>query len=221
MELFPIGTVAAGSDNGTINGVSYSIFEPNNGAYSHIIYYNLFTRFENQTLLTRQKALPSLSLKYEYSNIFSSEFNQLEHFVFSKTGGLTSFYAIDFSQIIVPTSVDSSYDITLSNTRLFSATTNYKANWIFLWNGNTWKLVAISSITANTSITTNATANYGAMTGTQASAGDVVIYPVYQVYFSENPLSSFSKSTFFDDDEGSNYGYMYSGNISMTSKYKV
>jgi hypothetical protein len=59
------------------------------------------------------------------------------------------------------------------------------------------------------------------MTTTQGNAGNVVLYPVYQVYFAGNPLSSFSKSTFFDDDEGSNYGYMYSGNISMTSKYKV
>lgn len=221
MDLFPIGTISGGSNSGTVDGVSYSLFEPNNGATSQIVYTNLYTRYSDQTLLTRQKALPILTLKYDYSDILSREFNQIEHFVNNKTGGLTSFYTVDWSQIIVPTSIDGSYDITLSNTRLFSSTSYYKSNWVFFWNGADWKLGSVSSVTTNTSITTNVTADYGELSAADVQKSGVVIYPVYQVYFADNPIQDFNKSKFFNHEDDQDYGYMFSGSITFMSKYKV
>ena len=51
-RIFPLGTVSAASDTGTIDSITYSFFEPNSGCVSNPVHNILTTRFEDQMLLT-------------------------------------------------------------------------------------------------------------------------------------------------------------------------
>ena len=222
--LFPIGTMVANSGNGTINNVSYPMFEPNDGCKSTMVFYNNTTVFQQQTLLTRKKALPTIQIIYEYNNIFSSEYNQVEDFIYSTQDNLVSFYVVDFSQGANPATVSSDFNLTISNTRLFSKVSNQKAHYIFFSNGSNWKFAEVTHIDANTSITTdvsatNQTSKYGDLNSTQVQQSDVLVYPVYECYTTGGSLDNFKSSEYIND---STYrGFVYTGNITFMSKYKI
>lgn len=220
-KLFPIGTVTNGSDLGTIDSINYSMFEPNKFAESRKVYNILTTKFEDMTVQTRKKALPFLTIKYKYENIWQSEFEQIEHCVEDIEEALNPVYVVDFSKGIKPTSVADAagnYLISIGNTRKFSTIANYKSYRVFLWTGDSWKLGYVSSITTNASILM--VPEYGKLTAAAATAEDTMVYPVYEMYMEPNSLDSFQVTQSVPHSENK-YGTMWSGEISFTSRYKV
>ena len=227
MNLFPIGSVAASSSTASINGIDYNLFEPNNGCRSYDQFNNLVTPFENQILLTRQKALPMLTIEYTYDNIFDREFRQLEHFLYTiSSGKLNSFYVVDWSRGIKPSNIaNASGDwlCSISDTRYFSTTTNYKSYYGLIWSGREFKIGNVVTLVANTSITLDIDAfNYGSLSLSNAQAMGI-LYPVYEVYANVDNLSDFQVGAFADDKFAGDKdaGYMRSGNITFSTKYKV
>ena len=227
MDLFPLGTLSGGSGNGTIDSVSYSFFEPNVKASSNARFSTLVTQFQSQTILARKKASPMLTISYEYNNIFLSEFSQIEHFLYSKDEGVTSFYVVDLSKGILPTGIatTSTWTASIANTRLYSAVLNQKANYCFFSNGIAWKLGLVTTVNANTSIVCNVdTNNYGILTDVQGAVitgkRRTMIYPVYQCFASPQSLDSFSTGEYWNNYD-SERGFLYSGNITFTSKYHI
>jgi len=224
--LFPIGTIAAASDSGTLESVSYSMFEPNNDVISYPIYDILVSKFENQTPLTRKKKDPYLMIEYSYSNIFTREYRQLKHFVDVMEDALTSFYIVDFSAGQTPTSItDSGGDwvVAIDNTRLYSTVTNSKACRAFIWNGRSWKEGPITSISTNTSITVDVdTSNYGGLSVTDANSSGM-LYPIYTVYLAQESISNFKATNFLPGTISTSQdgGNMYSGTLTFISKYYV
>jgi hypothetical protein len=223
MNIFPIGTISGATSAGSIG----SLFEPNAGAKSYKVYNNLITPFQNQTLLTRKKSDPFLMLEYEYSDIFSREYRQIEHFVSLMEDGLTSFYVVDWHNGITPSAVvinGSDWKVSLDDTRLFSTVSNQKANKAFLWDGSNWKEGDVISITANSFMIVDIdTNNYGALTLAKANS-DAVIYPLYQCFLVPNALENFTKGNFvpkLDITNSTDGGFMMSGTITFVSKYKV
>lgn len=226
MNIFPIGTVSAASSAGTIDSISYDMFEPNLRAISRKEHINLITVFQNKNVLTRKKAEPFLIMTYEYDNIFAREYRQIEHFVDDMEDALTPFWVVDWSKGQTPSSVvDASGDWTVSvdNTRLFSTTTNMKSWKAFFWDGVNWKVGNVDSITANTSMTIDVdTNNYGGLTLANANTRSNV-YPIYECYFKQNVIQDF-KTTYYikgDISTSDDGGFMYSGSVTFTSKYRV
>jgi len=228
MDLFPIGTVAASSNKGTIEGVSYSMFEPNSKVSSRPIFSTLVTRFENVSMATRKKAEPILTLSCAYDGIFTREYRQLQHFIDFVEAELNSFFIVDLSQGLSPSSVTtvSNWVANIDNTRLFSTITNKKANYVFFWNALSWKIGQVSTVTANTSLTCDVSDDLGAMTAAQAAVvtGNLktLIYPMYEVFISGG-LDSFKQVEFIDETINltNDGGATYSGELSFTSRYKV
>jgi hypothetical protein len=224
MDLFPIGTISDSSDTGTIDSVTYSLFEPNNGSTSQPIYNNLITLFQNQTRLTRKKAEPYLSIIYRYDNIFQREYQQIEHFVDYVEDALTSFYTIDWSRGRKPSGIalsGSDWEISLDNTRLFSTTENKKAYYAIVYNcSNSWKLGTVSAISAGSSITLDL--EYGNLSLASAQNRSIV-YPVYCVYFTPSALSDFESTHFVDEDinDSDDGGWMKTGSLTFVSKYSA
>jgi hypothetical protein len=227
MDLFPIGTMADGSDNGTIDSVSYSFFEPNVRATSSPKFTSLVSRFQNQTILARKKADPYLTLNYEYNNIYASEYQQIEHFIDSKEDAVNSFYVVDLSKGTLPTAINTSstWTASIANTRLYDTVTNQKANYMLFYNGVTWKLGTVTTVNANVSVVCNVdTNNYGAMTDAEGAIITepimTMVYPVYQCFTPPGSLESF-KTTVYWSNEDENRGFLYSGNLSFVTKYKI
>ena len=223
MNIFPLGTVKSSISTGSLG----NLFEPNAGAKSYKMYNNLITAFQNQTILTRKKSDPILMIEYEYSNIFSREYRQIENFVSLMEDGLTSFYVVDWHKGITPTSVDpygTDWKVSLDNTALFSTINNQKANKALLWDGTNWKEGNVISITDNSFIIVDIdTNNYGALTRAKANS-DAIVYPLYQCFFVPNALENFTKGDFvprLDITKTTDGGYMMSGTITFVSKYKV
>lgn len=225
-SLFPIGTISAASSSGSIDSISYSLFEPNKGCLSNPNYSVLTHEFDNKTLFTRQKALPFLSISYMYENIWTKEYNQISHFIDSMGESLTSFFVVDWSKGQDPSSFGAwgtGTVISIDDTKLYSATTNYKCNNVLIWDGAEWKIGIVSSVSTNTSITVNITGNnYGSLTQAEATAGGY-IYPIYTCYTAPDSLSGFTKGVYVDEaisltDVG---GFMYSGSIIFRGKYKI
>jgi hypothetical protein len=227
MILFPVGTLSGGAGTGAIDSINYSFFEPNKKVNSSTTHTTLITQFQNMVMLTRKKAQPYLNIVYEYSSIFHSEFSQIEHFIMSVDDAVTTFYVVDLSKGEVPTAMntDSSWVASIPNTRLYTATTNLKSNYVFFYNGNIWKLGTISSVSANTSVTCNVdTNNFGTLTDAQALVitgnSRVFIYPVYECYFVANNLDSFKVVQYWTNKD-SDRGQMRDGTVAFVSKYKV
>lgn len=225
MKIFPIGTVSAGSSSGTINGVTYTFFEPNKRCKSNPTYNNLVTKFQNQTMLVAKKAEPFLSITYEYDNIFSREYRQIEHFINDNGEGLTSCYMVDFSKAIVPSAVASIGDwyISLDNTKDFSATANMKGSRAFITNGISWKEGQITSITLNASIVVDVdTYGYGSLSSTDAGSKGYV-FPMYEVYINQGSIGTFEPTVFVQEtiNNSSDGGWMYTGNVSANSRYRI
>ena len=154
MKIFPIGTAVAATNLATIDSKKYAFFEPNKSVSSNKMHTTLVTRFENQSMLTRKKAEPFLMITYEYEDIFDREYRQVEHFLDDVDDALTSFRVVDLSKGKKPSAItDSSGDwvVSISNTRMYSATANLRADSAFVWNGRAWKEGSVSAITANTS----------------------------------------------------------------------
>jgi len=228
MWLFPAGELDSGKNYGLIDNIQYNYFEPNRNFNSFPTYSSLQTRFQNQTILSRKIGEPFLNIIYEYSNIFASEYRQIEHFINKKEDAVNSFYVIDLSKGEVPSAIDTSstWIPSISNTRLYSAVSNMKANYIFFFNGIKWKLGTITTVTTNTSVTTDVdTNNFGTLSDTEGAVvtGNqcTFIYPVYQCYVLPNQMANFKRTNYWDNKDSENYGPMYSGSISFVSKYKV
>jgi len=225
ISLFPIGTVASQVSTGLVEGVSYNMWEPNARCHSNEIHTILTTSFQDQTMLTRKKAAPHLVINYEYDNIFDKEYRQIEHFVYTKDDGLTSFYTVDWSKAQNPSvvaSITNKWRVTVDNTRLYSEVTNYKANKILLWNGSKWKLGDITKVNTNATIALDMTYHRGSLK--YSETGAALMYPVYEVFFSQNALSGFKTTEYVDDENISTTGsggYMRSGVLTFLSKYKV
>ena len=226
LKLFPVGNTASKVSTGTLDSISYSVFEPNGRCHSNVVHSILTTQYQDQMMQTRKKAANYLIITYEYENILDREYKQIEHFVDNVDDALTSFYTIDWSKAQNPSTVASAaniWTVTLDKTRLYSAVTNDKANKIFLWNGIKWKLGDITSVTTNTSVLMDLDAHHrGSLKYTEVS--DALAYPVYEVGLSQNALSGFKSSEYIDDETMTllgNGGYMRSGILSFISKYKV
>lgn len=227
--LFPIGTISSLSSSGVIDGISYSLFEPNNGCISVDNYNNLVHEFDNKTLFTRQKALPFISILYSYENIWTREYNQIRQFVNLVDDSLISFLAVDWSKGQEPSSISgtdwsTANVISIDDTSLYSSITNYKSNTVLIWDGGSdWKIGTVSLVTANTSITVNVTGNnYGALSFTNANSLGY-IYPIYTCYLQAGALANFSKGEYIKQPVGLNQigGFLYSGTISLRGKYKI
>lgn len=226
MKLFPIGTMVAATNTASIDGISYQMFEPNKSCKSDVTYNILTTRFGNQTMLARKKSQPYLTINYEYDNIYNREYNQISHFIDNIDEALTSFYTPNFEKGITPSDVVSysaTWVVSVDNTRLFSAVANQKANRVFIWDGaGHWKEGLISSIVTNSSLSISLSDNYGNLSAT-AAKNDGVVYPLYQVYVTSKSLASFKPTTYLNASIGHSHigGFMQSGNITFSSKYKV
>lgn len=227
MQLFPLGLMSAASGSGTIDSVSYDFFEPNVRCTSGPVFTSLVTRFQNQTILARKKADPYLNISYEYNNIYASEYQQIEHFLVDKEEAVTSFYVVDLSRGVLPTAINTSstWIASIANTRLYDTVLNQKANYVFFYNGKSWKLGTVTVVTANTSVTCNVdTNNYGDMTDTEGAVitGNLMtmIYPVYQCFAIPGALTPFKTGTYWSNVD-SNRGFLYTGTISFTTKYKI
>ena len=226
MNIFPIGTIAAATSAGTIDGVNYNMFEPNSKARSFEKHTILVSPFQMQINLSRKKADPYLIIEYEYNNIFSREYRQIEHFVYKMEDALTSFYVVDWSKGITPSSVvNSSGDwlVSITNTRLFSTVTNQKANRALLWDGLNWKEGPVVTVTANTSIAVDVdTSNYGGLILATANTYGMV-YPLYECHFSPDALSSFTTGAYIPESANlsGDGGFVWTGSTSFSSKYKV
>jgi hypothetical protein len=219
-KLFPIGDID-GTSSGTIDGISYTIFEPNKSCKSAKTHSVLNTTYESQIILSRKKAEPFLNIAYEYDNIYAREFRQIEHFTDSVDDSLTSFLCVDWSKGITPTSVNSSWVVAMDNTNLYSIYASYKANRAILWTGNAWRLGVVSTVTTNTNI--DLTTSYGDLSATLASTS-ANVYPVYDVRLTPNTTKTFKVDNHIPIEAVSvstEGGYMYTGNVTFTSKYKV
>ena len=223
MDIFPIGTIAAATSCGTIEGRSYSMFEPNMGATNKKVYTNLTTTMYDQTLLVRKKALPFLTFNYIYDGIWTKEFKQLAHFVDYKEDSLNSFYLVDFSEQINYDSVASlngKWVIDTEDTRYFSIVPNQKSPNAFIWDGAKFRVGDVSTLTNNASISVDvSTDNYGSLSFANASSKGY-LYPIYECRLSANSLSEFKTGDFVDVTT-SERGFVRSGTIGFTSIYKV
>ena len=227
MKLFPIGTVVAATNFGTIDSINYKIFEPNNGCRSFKVHTTLTTLFQSQVRLTRKKAAPYLTLTYMYDNIFDREFKQIEHFVDDVDDALTAFHIIDLSRGQSPSYIASSagtWTIGLDNTRFYSATANFKSNKGIIWDGHgNWKIGDVSAIKLNASVNFDiSTNNYGALTDTNASI-EGLLYPLYEVYLNAGAMSDFKSTNYVESklNTSKDGGLLRSGTITFLSKYKV
>lgn len=228
MDLFPLGTVSANVGTGVMDGISYSMFEPNNGSSSNKKYHNLLVTYESMAMSTRKKAEPSLNLSYKYDGIFTREYRQLVHFIDFVEDSLNSFYLVDFSKGMNPSSVTTPayWEVSIGSTRLFSTIPNQKSHYAFFWNAYTWKIGEVVSISANTSISCDISNNYGDMTATQAQITTgktrTFIYPMYEVYINSG-ADSFKEQEYVDLPVSltTDGGYTYTGDLVFTSRYKV
>ena len=225
MLLYPIGTLQASSSLGLMNNISYPFFEANGGCKSSKQYNNLLTLFENQTVQTRKKALTHLLLSYKYDSIFSREYDQIEQFIDTSSGRLESFYVVDFSKGQKPTGITgtTSWTCSLPNTGLYTTVMNSKSNYGFFWNGKSFKIGSVTTVTTNTSVVFDITSlGYGALSLTLAQNGGI-LYPIYQVYCTLDNLDNFEVVGFADSKYNLpvDSGFMRSGEISFTSKHGV
>ena len=227
MRLFPIGTIANGSDSGTTSGVTYTFFEPNSGCKSGKVHNILVSRFQNQTAMTRKVTDPFIQIKYDYEDIYNREFKAIENFVDSVDEALTSFLVVDFDNGKSPSSVSSvldTWEVVIDSTDRYSSVTNYKSNKMFLWDGvSSWRIGTVSDVDTNATVTMDLTGSlFGALTLANASA-KAYVYPVYTAYLGQGALSSFKNTEFLKENVtlGSDGGWMKSGNVEFISKYKV
>ncbi len=224
MNLFPIGEINGSDSTGSIDGITYNFFEPNKSSKSFRNYNNLVSLFQNQSKLTRKKAEPFLMITYNYENIFDREYRQIEHFIDYVEDSLTSFYTPDFSRGATPSNIalsGSDWEISITNTRIYSTITNVKADYAFVTNGTKWKLGRVISLSAGVSITMELT--YGGLTLSEAQNNGCV-YPLYCVYFTPNALSDFEVGDFVgvgNVTDSTDVGFVYSGTIGFNSKYSV
>jgi len=226
MLLFPIGTISASNDSGTMDSIGYNFFEPNAGCNDNYQFDILTSMFQNKIMLTRKRSEKTLAVEYRYDNIFDREYRQIEHFLENIDESLTSFWVVDFNKGETPSSVtDSSGDwvVAISNTRLYSIITNQKAYRAFLKYGNSWKEGVVNSISTNTSITVDVDANnYGNLSLVNANL-HATLYPMYEMYAMQNSVSNLKTTVYVPAMLNINQvgGWMRSGNISFVSKYKV
>jgi len=220
--LFPIGTVQNNA-TGLIDSVEYNMFEPNKGVTSKDVHNVLVSQFEQQSISTRKKANPFITLSYEYENIFAREYNQIEHFVNSiAQGGLSSFYVIDFSRGITPSSVHvtagGNWQPALSNTRYWANTKIYACAYTATYG---WRLAPYLTKTANASITINRSGvDYGDLTSTNfATYGK--LYPAYEAFCVPDPIANFKIGPHInqDIDLTGDGGYTRSGTVAFVGKY--
>lgn len=227
-NLFPIGAISSGSSSGTIDGVTYTFFEPNDGCISIPSGNVLISTFEEKTILTRKKAEPILTVKYSYENILQREFREIEHFVATVAGdGLNPFFAVAFDRGETPTSVAASstvWSARIANTnRFYSSNTKEKAYFAFVTDGNRWKMGKIIAKSGTRIHIDISASTYGSLAvGNANTDGDV--FPVYKVYMTPKQLqNSFQKTVFVPGDVNatSDGGYMVSGELLFTTAFKV
>ena len=228
-KLFPIGTMSDSESIGTIDSINYNMFEPNSGCSSIKQHNILVSPFLSQVLQTRKRSDPFLMITYKYSDIFSKEFRQIEHFLYDNESSLNSFLCIDWSKGFTPNSITlSSNDWVIStlNTNDYSIYNGYKASRVFVWyaKAKKFRVGSIAALTANTSFTVDLDANeYGDLSVTNANSYGTV-YPLYESYVDVKDLSGFRTNQYvpgYDISASAVGGFMYSGEIKFVSKYKV
>ena len=110
--------------------------------------------------------------------------------------------------------------IDTEETRYFSTIPNQKSAYAFIWDGAKFRVGDVSTITTNASISVDvSTDNYGSLSFANASSNGY-LYPIYNCYAQAHALSDFKKGAFVDVTT-SERGFVMSGNIGFTSKYKV
>lgn len=231
MDLFPIGAVSTSASTGTIDGLTYSMFEPNDGCKSEAMFSNLTTQYDNTIRQTRQKAGNVLSTKYSYMGIYTKEYRQIEAFIETlSSGNLNSFYAIAWDRIITPSQIvvaDPDWTISLYDTRYFSTINHYKAYDVFVWNGTNFRIGQVTTITAGTSIVIDVSQDLGGLSLADATydntPGTYAVYPIYEMYTNSAPLANLKSDSFIPAtvDSVGYGGYTYSGDMGFNSKYTV
>ena len=225
MKIYPIGTVAAASNQGTVDSLSYSMFEPNESCQSWPVHNILQTKYQDQSLVSRKKSSPYQQVVYNYDNIFTREFRQIERISMDIDESLNPIFVPDFSRGISPSNVATGaakWTISVDDTYFYSATPGYKSNRALVWNGRAWKEGAVTAVTLNTSIVVDIQSNrYGALTLADAPQG--MVYPLYECYMAAGSLQSFKPGAYWQEDitTGEPGGYLFSGNINFTTRYKV
>jgi len=225
LKLFPVGEITTGSSLGSIDSTYYSMFEPNAGCKSNKVHTTLLTTFQDQTMLSRKKAEPYLSITYEYVYIYDKEYRQIEHFVDEVDDALTSFYTVDWTKGRTPSAVASSagnWVVSLDYTRDYSATSNMKSNYAMIYDGKKWKVGEVTALTANTSITVDV--DEGALKHSTIVAKDTLVCPLYNVRLTQNNLANFERTVFWPDESVTRTGrggFMRSGSVNFISTHKV
>jgi hypothetical protein len=136
-------------------------------------------------------------------------------------GDLNDFYVVDLSKGETPSSITTGWVISINRTGVYSTTSNYKSNYAFVWDGNKFKCGQVSNVTTFSSITIDQ--DYGDLTATLATK-NAMVYPVYECYFTENPMPTFTPGQFVPDTVASvEYGgYLWSNDsVTFVSKWKV
>lgn len=220
--LFPIGTVANATNLGTIEGISYSFFEPNREVSSKDMFNILVGQFEQQSVITRKKANPYINISYSYDGIFAREYNQIEHFITSiAQGGLTSFYVVDLSRGLTVSSVNVTggghWQPAIPSTRYFANTKIYA---FINTPSDGFRLAPYTSKTVNASLTLNNTGDFGNLSSANAAAYGM-IYPAYEAYCTADPLSDFKSVEYVPQNISvtADGGFTRTGSISFMSKY--
>jgi hypothetical protein len=225
VKIFPIGDVVAASNQGTMNGVSYSLFEPNLSCKSTPIHTILQTKFQDQTMLSRKRASPYLQISYNYGDIFTREFRQIERFNMDVDESLTSFHVVAWDKGLTPSnvaSVGTKWVFTVDDTYFYSATAGFRANRALVWNGLGYKDGSITGVTLNATFSTDVfTNNFGALS--LSDAANSMVYPLYEVYMAANAIQNFRAGEYWNEDITTNEpgGYMYNGNIAFISRFKI
>lgn len=215
MWLFPVGELnAATTDSvGYIDSVSYSFFEPNNGA-SCINVFNVDSlKMKDMAISTYQLAKPMKKFTFSYENIFHREYSQLDAFTYAVGGNLTSFHLANLSMGELYTgTVTVTSTVSILAGRLYSTILNNKANYVLAYNGTSFM---VGTITAYSASSISFTRAFGAN-----SVENPMLSPIYEVYMGEDTMNNFQTAA-FNADTGTDGGWIWSGSISFISKYTV
>lgn len=220
MDLFPIGTLDTTS-YGTLDGIgSLALWEPTGKCQRSPVHTSLVSQADSNYLITRQKAKVYHTLTYGYDTLWTKEYRIIERFFKNRKGRVSSFYLVDFSNMqrasmtgITTRTVTFGGSRTFLDTTLFTTTEPEGGNYCCVWNPLTAKfqIGKVTTITSNTSLIFTAT--YGDLAATTTN---IVVCPMYEVYFVEDQLK-FDPQEFNpnDDDYG---GWTYVGSISFIQK---
>ena len=213
MLLFPIGELQTDSSQGVLDSDQFSFFEPNSKVLSHKIFAVDSVKLRDQTLRTTKRAEPFLTLVYEYDNIFNREFTPIDMFMTLVGGPLEPFFTPDLTRgEKIKETVTFPYQFKSTLRRLYTPTVARGANYALVWNGTELALAHVDAV-GTTHVLLSRLFGAGSLT-------HAVIYPVYEVFLSDDSASTWEPQSFVDT-ETLDRGYTWSGKMSFTTRWPV